>query len=100
MHSDEFESVVDADSGEERKGKVANASKAFQFLIDWATKRRGGGFPLLKKQYKALGMMRAAGFKTEQVMQRWEELEKDKFYEMKGFDFMDVLSSLNKKPPL
>jgi len=98
--SDGFETVIDADSGQERtEAKRPSVRKAYDYLINWAVKRRGSDFVNMGKQFKALEKMRKAKIDTEPIMRRWEELERDPFYKDKGIDFMTVASSFDRKAP-
>ncbi len=63
-----------------------------------AEKRKGKPFVYPLKQMKALKDMRIAEYKPNQIMDRWEELEKDKFYSINGIDFITVAASFDKRP--
>ena len=98
VSSDSYETVIDADSGEITedvpKNDVARLSKE---LVKWAqTRRKNFKFPNIPKQLKAIRLMREAGITPVEIMQRWEEMENDKFWS-NGFDFMSICGSFDKK---
>ena len=97
-HTDSHDDVIDIDTNEKKIVIKSDAAAAMRKIIDWAAKRRGGVFLNLKKQYKALAILRAAGKSPKQVQDRWEEMERDKFWAEKGFDFMTLVNSFDKKP--
>ena len=97
--SDSFEDVVDLDTGEVVTEKKANLNVKYKEMIDWAEKRRGT--PFLKestlKMFKAFKMARGNNIDPKKLKDRWIEMENDNFYKVKGFDWMDVVLSFNKK---
>ena len=96
--SDAYENVIDADTGEAEKVKPkGDASKVMLELLEWGASRRGSGFINLGKQYKAMALMRKAGKQPADIKNRWTELEKDDFHKKKGFDFMDIANSFDRK---
>jgi hypothetical protein len=96
--SDSYEKVIDADENEIIEPKKVNIMAKYREIISWAEKRRGNKFIAPLKQMKALKVMKEAGYNPNQIMDRWEELEKDKFYATNGIDFMTVVSSFDKRP--
>lgn len=99
MSIDSFETVIDADTGEEEKYKPKGSNaKLMAELIEWATKRRGGNFVNLGKQYKAISNLKQAKIPPEAIKNRWLELESDEYHKTHGLDFMSVASSFDKKP--
>lgn len=99
MPTDSYETVIDADTGEEEKYKPKGSNaKLMTELIEWATKRRGGNFVNLGKQYKAISNLKQAKISPDAIKSRWVELESDDYYKLHGLDFMSVASSFDKKP--
>lgn len=68
-------------------------------LVTWAEDRRGSPFTSRPKQLKAIKMMKVAGIEPPQIKERWREMEEDKYWEEKGFDFMNVCNSFNRRKP-
>lgn len=96
--SDSYEDVVDADSGETiSEPKKVSVMPAYKALVKWAADRRGSPFVNTIKQYTALKKIREAGIKPDEVKNKWTELETDKFWGDKGFDFTIVASQFDKK---
>jgi hypothetical protein len=97
-HSDEYEDVIDIETGEKAKpAPKANASETMRNILTWAEGRRGGKFINYPKQIKAFALMRKAGKTPQQVKDRWCDMEVDPFWKERGFDFMDVANSFNKR---
>lgn len=96
-NSDSYEDVVDADSGEKRS-EGSSSNLKMKEVIDWATKRRGAGFVSLPKQYKALSKCKQNNIPISGLKGRWQEFEQDEYWIRRGFDFMDVVLSFDKKP--
>ncbi len=95
---DTYEDVIDIDTGEVTvEPKEKNMSVAYKEIMDWAVARRGFKFLAIPKQYRALALARKNNIQPDDIVKRWEEFEKDKFWIAKGFDFMDVVMSFNKK---
>jgi hypothetical protein len=67
-------------------------------LMLWAEERRDAVFLNRGKQLKAISMLKKANIPPGKIKDRWRELEDDKFWKAKGFDFMDIFNSLNRKP--
>lgn len=95
--SDSYEEVVDMDTGEAQEVVEVNYAKEYRSLLDWAEKRRGSKFINVKKQYKAMAGMRDAKIGPQRIKNRWCEMELDPFWKEKGFDFMSILTSFDKK---
>lgn len=66
-------------------------------LIWWAEGRMAGKFTNPLKQKKAISTILHTGYDPEDVRAKWLDLEKDKFWGPKGFDFMTVLSEIGKQ---
>lgn len=96
----DYEPIIDQDgnplrsSGPKEKPGIA---KAMRELLAWAEKKRGRKFTNVPKQYVAMKKMRLAGLKVEAICDRWEEMEGDKFWSEKGFDFTNVANSFDKR---
>lgn len=91
---------IDAESGEMRRASAPkNVKNKYWELIKWAEKRRGA--PFLKqsvtKQFKAFAIAKTNGIKPPDLLKRWDEMAEDKFYSERGFDWMDVVQSFNRK---
>ncbi len=95
--SDSYEEAIDIDSGEKVEAKKTNKSQVYKAMCDWAEARRGFPFLSIPKQYKALAIARNAGIVPDRIKNRWSEMEEDRFWKEKGFDFMDVVRSFEKK---
>lgn len=97
--SDSYEEVIDLDSGEIQVEAKKDVRAKYLEMISWAEGRRG--FPFLKektlKQFKAFAIAKKNGIDPSKLKERWCEFEKDKFWQEKGFDWMDVINSFNKK---
>ena len=93
--------VLEGEREPKGEGKLSPAArKAYDGMIVWAEKERGAPFIGPRtKQYKALKMAKDAGLKAEQLMDRWQEMSEDPFWSDKGYDWMNVVSNLSKKPP-
>lgn len=99
MPTDSYETVIDADTGEEEKYKPKGSNaKLMAELIEWAVKRRGGNFVNMGKQYKAIANLKQAKISPDAIKNRWVELESDEYHKLHGLDFMSVASSFDKKP--
>lgn len=98
--SDSYENVIDADTGEAiAPVKVIKATSAkMAEIIQWAEKLRGGKFANYPKQMKALAAMRKADISPADIKQRYENMANDRYWQEHGFDFMNVLSSFDRKP--
>ncbi len=98
---DSYEEAIDIDTGEPVRSKPKEkVLPIYQELMEWAEKRRGRKFMpgTEKKQYKAFKSARTFGLNPSQLKQRWMDMEGDKFWADKGFDWMTVVYSFNKKP--
>lgn len=96
--SDSYEDSIDLDSGEKARSiPKADKKEAYMKMIKWAEDKRGFKFMNILKQFKALSNAVQNDIQPERIYTRWEEMEKDKFWISKGFDFMDVVTSFNKR---
>ena len=95
--SDSYEDIIDSDTGQKIGIPKTNANKVFWELLAWAEKRRGFKFLNVKKQFKAFSIAKTANITPNELMNRWAEFEKDKFWKEKGFDFFDVVNNFSKK---
>lgn len=84
---------------EEDGNKPKTSRKGYESMVSWAVERRGN--PFLKgstKQYSALKLAKENGITSTRLKERWIEFESDPYWEKKGFDWMNVVTSFNKKP--
>lgn len=94
-----------SDSEEEFKDSKSpkisgDKKKAYDELISWSEKERGFSFPKTTriKQYRAFKLANQEGIKRDKLMERWEEMSVDKFWQRAGFDWMNVVQDILKKP--
>ena len=66
-------------------------------LILWAEHKRGAKFTNQGKQLKAIKQMKTAEISPDEIKERWEKMENEAFWQEKGFDFMNVANSFDKK---
>lgn len=99
--SDSREKAIDLETGEfiGHPIKEKGVMDGMIMLYKWAEAEQGHKFVNRMKQMAAMKKMRIAGINPKQIKERWEELASDKFYSEKGFDFMTVCSSFDRKPP-
>lgn len=98
---DSYDESIDIDTGEPIKPKPRETVlPAYKELMEWAEKRRSRKFMpgTEKKQYKAFKDAKTFGLFPPQLKQRWMDMEGDNFWADKGFDWMNVVYSFNKKP--
>lgn len=96
--SDSHEESIDLETGETSKPKEkAGVLPAYKELVEWAEKRRGFKFVSVVKQYKAFKEAKTFGLNPPDLKKRWLDLEADKFYADKGFDWTTVVYSFNRK---
>ncbi len=101
-----IETVLVSERGEEYSGdskspKITGSKKdAYDELIRWSEKERGFKFPktTVLKQYKAFKLANTNEIKREHLIERWEDMASDKFWQKAGFDWMNVVQELLKKP--
>lgn len=94
-----YEPVIDAETGMAVKApKRVGVKDNWQARLLWSAKRRGGAFLNVPKQYKAFHIMDEAKIPQSAIKDRWLEMEEDKFWQEKGYDWMDVANSFNKRP--
>ena len=99
--SDEYDVIPTDEFGNalpsERKPKNSKLV-AMTGLLKWAEARRGGKrFVNWKKQFTAMKKMKEAKISPTAIKERWEEMENDNFWKDKGFDFMSVANSFDRK---
>ncbi len=96
---DSYDESIDLDTGEAIKPKErAGVLPAYKELVEWSEKRRGFKFISIPKQYKAFKEAKTFGLMPSDLKNRWLDIEGDKFYTEKGFDWTTVVYSFNKKP--
>lgn len=76
-----------------------NLRKKYIEMVEWAEKRRGGKFlkQSLTKQFKAFKIAKDNEISPQDLKGRWVDFERDSFWGKKGFDWMDVVLSFNRK---
>lgn len=95
--SDSYETVVDLETGEMQEDKKPAIKKKMDELIKWAENHRGFKFVNYPKQRSALKKMREAGISPRQIRDRWIQMALDEYWKDKGFDFMNVCTSFDRK---
>lgn len=98
--SDTGEAQIDAETGEAAvEVKKTKATDKYWEMINWSTDRRGSPFlkQTIKKQFKAFSVAKDNKISPVDLKDRWIKMESDKFWIEKGFDWMDVVLSFNKK---
>ncbi len=95
--ADSYDDSMDMETREPVIEKTGGNEKMKELII-WAEKRRGSKFINFPKQYKALSICKRNNIKISHVKERWQEMEQEEYWIKRGFDFMDVLASLDKKP--
>lgn len=85
-----------ADSPKKDKPKDNIGTKYFELMV-WGENRRGGQFPNRPKQMASIKKMHKAGIGSQKIKDRWEEMELDRWWNEKGFDFKNVADSFDKK---
>lgn len=64
--------------------------------VEWARKR-GRKFVNVPKQIKAINGAFDSGITQSELVSRWKEMENDEFWSEKGFDWMNVVNSFDRK---
>lgn len=97
---DDFEDVVDIETGESVAEKKKLVLPVYKELIEWAEARRRKKFfaGTYTKQYKAFKEAQKNNILPHQLKARWQEMEDDKWWQEKGFDWIQVVYSFSKKP--
>lgn len=93
-------SDLEGELGDSKSPRISGDKlKAYNELIAWSEKERGFAFPptFKKKQYKAFKLANQNEITREQLVERWEEMSTDKFWQKNGYDWMDVFYSFSKK---
>lgn len=88
-------------SGDSKSPKLTESKKkAYDELIAWSEKERDFKFPKTAKlkQYRAFKIANQNEIPRAHLVERWEEMSGDKFWQGAGFDWMNVVQSLLKKP--
>ena len=94
---DEIENRVDQD-GEPVSPSHPKTGESMKLLLKWAEDRRGRKFTRPLVQFTAMKRMRMAKISPQAIRDRWQEMENDKYWEGKGFDFASVAASFDRKP--
>lgn len=93
--------TFEEDSGDSKSPRISgDKKKAYDELIAWSEHERGFAFPKTTKlkQYRAFKLANENGFTRDQLIDRWEKMSMDKFWQKVGFDWMNVVQELLKKP--
>lgn len=93
--------TLDEESGDSKSPRISGErKKAYDELIAWSENERGFVFPKTTKlkQYSAFKLANKNGIPREHLIERWEEMSTKKFWQENGFDWMNVVSDLLKKP--
>lgn len=93
--------TFDGVSGDSKSPRISgDKKKAYNELIAWSEEERGFKFPktTISKQYRAFKVANQNGFTREHLMEKWEEMSTDKFWQKAGFDWMNVVQQLAIKP--
>lgn len=96
VDSDTIEEVITLD-GDKVDVQPKGVAGAMRNLLKWGEDRRQKKFVNYPKQYKAMKLMKVANISPTQIKDRWVELEGEKYWRDRGFDFMDVASSFDKR---
>ena len=104
--TEELEVVKDSDLpggvlGTSKSPSISgDKKKAYDELIRWSEKERGFPFPKTTrtKQYAAFRLANENQIPREYLMERWEEMSGKKFWQENGWDWMNVVQDLLKKP--
>lgn len=94
-------SDLDGELGDSKSPRISgDKKKAYDELIAWSENERGFKFPktTIKKQYKAFKLANENDIKRERLIEMWEEMACDKFWQKTGFDWMNVVQQCLKKP--
>lgn len=96
----EIREVFEDEDKPKRKERITGPKKdAYLSMVRWAEAERG--FPFLSgsitRQFAALKEAKDNKLQSVQLKERWQEMGEDKFWGDKGYDWMDVVKSFNKK---
>lgn len=95
---DSYLPSYDPDTGERVKAVAkSKASESMMHLLTWAAKRRGFAFTNNGKQFAAMKLMKTAGIGPMAIRNRWIEMESDQYWRDKGFDFVAVANSFDRR---
>lgn len=93
-----IESFNEDGEAREKTERMPKATReAYEVLLRWAESERGSKFVHRTKQYKALKEARTIGLKAADLKERWEEMANDKYWADKGYDWVNVVASFNRK---
>lgn len=94
-------SDLDGVSGDSKSPRLSpDKRKAYDELIAWSENERGFEFPKTSrlKQYRAFKLANENKIPRDHLIERWEDMSSDKFWQKVGFDWMNVVQELLKKP--
>lgn len=80
--------------------KAKGTTKVYDSFVRWAEEERGAPFLAthITRQYKALKIAQQNKIRSIDLKERWQEMAGDNFWASKGYDWMDVVNSFNRKP--
>lgn len=96
-----LDSDLERELGDSKSPRISGDKlKAYNELIAWSEQERGFLFPKTTKlkQYRAFKLANENGITRDQLIERWEDMASDKFWQKAGFDWMNVLQEIFKKP--
>lgn len=93
------EKTIDLDTREDITPSVkATTGASMKSLLNWSEQRREQKFGTPLKQFAAFKRAKAAKISPSRLQDRWCEMEADKFWSVKGFDWSNVVMSFDKRP--
>lgn len=94
-------SDLDEPSRDSKSPRLApNKRKAYDELLRWSEEERGFAFPpgTITKQYRAFSKANQNKIPRDRLIEMWEEMSGQKFWQGAGFDWMNVVDQCLKKP--
>lgn len=94
-------SDIEGEPGDSKSPRISGEKrKAYDELIAWSENERGFPFPKTTrlKQYRAFKLANQNELSRDQLIERWEEMSTKKFWQDNGYDWMNVVQDLLKKP--
>lgn len=88
-------------SGDSKSPRISgDKRKAYLEMIAWSEAERGFPFPktLIMKQFRAFKLANENQIPRERLMDEWQTMASDKFWQKAGFDWMNVVQECLKKP--
>lgn len=94
-------SDLDGELGDSKSPRISpDKKKAYDELIAWSENERGFPFPKTTKtkQYRAFKLANQNEISRDRLIEMWEEMSTDKFWQKVGYDWMNVVQECLKKP--